>query len=631
MKKFNAVVLDRELEKTLRFIASLGVAHFIDIQHRSEELDVKLEPVEASDRYYRISNLLTRVTALISDMGVVRGGSTKQPKEVPEAPKDSYLASLEKDLKREEDAFADLTRSLEAAQEADDKSARKKAEKAIKKRASEKRLLYFAWEELLQREHHFEETKTLFGKTKRTYIMAGWVPAKQAKDFKEAVQKHCGKSVALELGDYHEPHHGHGEEEEPVDRPPTKLKNSRFIRSFEILTSAFGMPSHKEIDPSLFMAIGFPIIFGLMFGDIGHGLLLLFFSGLGFLAKKKGVDAGEMVNYFVQGSGMLMVCSVSAIFFGILYGEFLGIDIIHHSVYIGLRSSPFAMVMRGGLLALFRFFDFDGGVNWFIHPESPGSDAYLADHGYGPIWFSAFESPANLPYNVASPTWVLFVLSIIIGFIHLSIAIIMDLVNKVRQREWKHAIFGPGIWLWFFWGLAVLLFTKGINFMEWFSYNDPSGLQPNILGSGIIDALVFLILPLIIMIVGGMLAAGVMEGFMEALEHLIASISNTISYARILALNMAHAGFAKTFLFIGGVAHTEILHIIDDLTTGQLSMMMFIIMLLVGTIFVLFMEGLLSFIHTLRLHWVEAYLKFYAGTGYAFEPLSVPSKWTVII
>jgi vacuolar-type H+-ATPase subunit I/STV1 len=116
---------------------------------------------------------------------------------------------------------------------------------------------------------------------------------------------------------------------------------------------------------------------------------------------------------------------------------------------------------------------------------------------------------------------------------------------------------------------------------------------------------------------------------MEGLEHLIESISNTISYSRILALNMAHAGFAKTFLFLAGVATAEIMAIIAQLQTGGIMfIIMFSGMLVLGTVFVLLMEGLLSFIHTLRLHWVEAFLKFYAGTGSEYKPLTLPQTWT---
>ncbi|MFX1562501.1 MAG: V-type ATP synthase subunit I [Promethearchaeota archaeon] len=608
MKKFTAIVLDTELDATLRFFAKLGVAHFIDIKLRSEELGIELEPVEASDRFYHHSNLLTRVTTLITNLKVIRGGSVKQPLEVPQIPNEEYLANLEKQLKTFEDEFSNLTRALDEAQEAGKKSAKKAAKKAIRERAAEHRDLLLGWEELLKREHSLEEIKTLFGKTQRTYVMVGWVPEKQAKNFTEAVQKESGGSVVLELSDYHEPEHAHGEGEEPPDRPPTKLTNPKQLRSYENLTCAFGTPSHREIDPTWFVAIGFPLIFGLMFGDIGHGLLLLFFALLGMIAYRKGMDIGELGNYFLKGSGLIAVCAISSIFFGILYGEFLGLSVAEMGWYVALRESPFGSIMQGFLLNLFRFFDFDAGVTFFTHASHQS------------IWFSAFETPDE--------TWILFVLSIIIGVIHLSIAISIDLINKIRHKEWKHAIFGPVVWLWFFWGLIALLFTKGINFMNWFTYYDPSGQQANLLGSAMVDALVLLLLPMLVMFFGGIISAGFMEGFMEGLEHLIASISNTISYARILALNMAHAGFAKTFLFLGGVTITTIEHVINALTNGELSLMMFILMLLIGTIFVLIMEGLLSIIHTIRLHWVEAFLKFYSGTGYPYAPLTIPSKWT---
>jgi V/A-type H+-transporting ATPase subunit I len=304
-----------------------------------------------------------------------------------------------------------------------------------------------------------------------------------------------------------------------------------------------------------------------------------------------------------------------------LYGEFLGIDITGLQVggmyvYQQLKVSPFGTTMRDILLNLFRFFDFEGGINWFVLPESPYNEWLVTGGAHGhptQIWFSAFEMPEHLPAYIASPTWILFVLSIMIGFIHLSIAIGFDAFNKLRHRDYRHAIFGPIIWLAFLWGLAYMIFNYGINFMSW----------------PLIDMVLFLILPAVIMFVGGIVVFGVMEGFMEAIEKLIESISNTISYSRILALNMAHAGFAKTFLFIGGVVAAEINSILYQIATeGIMFILMLIGMLILASVFVLLMEGLLSFIHSLRLLWVEAFLKFYAGTGKEYKPLALPDQRT---
>jgi len=74
------------------------------------------------------------------------------------------------------------------------------------------------------------------------------------------------------------------------------------------------------------MSITFPIFFGLMFGDIGHGLLLIV-SILGLYAKKN-VDLGGIGNYIIEGAPLLLVCSVFSIFCGFLYGEFFGLQYV---------------------------------------------------------------------------------------------------------------------------------------------------------------------------------------------------------------------------------------------------------------------------------------------------------------
>ncbi|MHA1782879.1 MAG: V-type ATPase 116kDa subunit family protein, partial [Promethearchaeota archaeon] len=56
---------------------------------------------------------------------------------------------------------------------------------------------------------------------------------------------------------------------------PRIYKHNRFIRPFETLINLYGTPSYSEVDPTPFVAITFPLIFGLMFGDIGHGIVLI--------------------------------------------------------------------------------------------------------------------------------------------------------------------------------------------------------------------------------------------------------------------------------------------------------------------------------------------------------------------
>ena len=104
------------------------------------------------------------------------------------------------------------------------------------------------------------------------------------------------------------------------DETPTVMKNNRFVRPFESLVRMYGTPTYSEIDPTPFLAITFPLLFGLMFGDIGHGLVLVIaglIGGIKYREKKKGTD-------FLNFCWIIFYCGWGAILGGILYGEFFG-------------------------------------------------------------------------------------------------------------------------------------------------------------------------------------------------------------------------------------------------------------------------------------------------------------------
>ena len=135
----------------------------------------------------------------------------------------------------------------------------------------------------------------------------GFVPQKKFQELNEKVTGMLEgkvlvlKNEVLELAD-----------------PPTKINHNRFIRPFEELTKLYGLPHYDEVDPTPLMAITFPIIFGLMFGDLGHGLILLF-GGLtvGYLIK--GNRAMKNVCYIMAACGL--GASVAGIVFGEAFGQ----------------------------------------------------------------------------------------------------------------------------------------------------------------------------------------------------------------------------------------------------------------------------------------------------------------------
>ena len=113
--------------------------------------------------------------------------------------------------------------------------------------------------------------------------------------------------------------------------PPTKLKNGWFAKPFGMFVEMYGVPSYKDIDPTPFVAITYTLLFGIMFGDLGQGLLL---SLLGFLMYKlKGIKLGAV--------GMRI--GLSSAFFGLLYGSVFGNEEILTPLYtdvLGLSGKP---------------------------------------------------------------------------------------------------------------------------------------------------------------------------------------------------------------------------------------------------------------------------------------------------
>ncbi len=94
--------------------------------------------------------------------------------------------------------------------------------------------------------------------------------------------------------------------------PPTKFKNNWFTKPFQVYVEMYGVPTYGDVDPTTFMAISYTLLFGIMFGDFGQGLLL---SLIGFLLGKfKGWSLGPIVTRI----------GLSGAFFGLIYGEFFG-------------------------------------------------------------------------------------------------------------------------------------------------------------------------------------------------------------------------------------------------------------------------------------------------------------------
>lgn len=102
------------------------------------------------------------------------------------------------------------------------------------------------------------------------------------------------------------------------DNPPIKLKNNRFSRQFEVLTSMYGMPVYNEFDPTIFLSIFFLLFFAICMGDAGYGILLVI---IGLCLRGKEGGLAKMWT-------LIVTLGIGTFFVGLVMGSFFGIDLM---------------------------------------------------------------------------------------------------------------------------------------------------------------------------------------------------------------------------------------------------------------------------------------------------------------
>jgi V/A-type H+/Na+-transporting ATPase subunit I len=144
-----------------------------------------------------------------------------------------------------------------------------------------------------------------FPKHGEVVLISGWVPASDLDEVKKAVEAAAGHPIAMEVLKP-DPHR---------QSIPSLVRTPRWLRPFEELVTTFGISSYEELDPTLIVTVSFLLMYGMMFGDLGHGLLLLL---VGLWLRRRGLELGVLVAA-AGGTGML---------FGFLYGAAFGHQIM---------------------------------------------------------------------------------------------------------------------------------------------------------------------------------------------------------------------------------------------------------------------------------------------------------------
>lgn len=124
--------------------------------------------------------------------------------------------------------------------------------------------------------------------------------------------------------------------------PPTILRNSRLTRPFRMLVEMYGLPNYDGFNPTAFVAVTYTLLFGIMFGDLGQGFLVVL---LGLIVGKKiNKDAGSIMKR----------CGLSSMLFGTLYGSVFGYEDLLDPVFekIGVSFLPLNAFKETGFILI---------------------------------------------------------------------------------------------------------------------------------------------------------------------------------------------------------------------------------------------------------------------------------------
>ena len=363
-----------------------------------------------------------------------------------------------------------------------------------------------------------EELKSNMAQGDKYFYLSGWVPESEVDKFKTLEDKYDNTILSTK------------NDQSVNQQPPTRLKNNKVFKPFEYLVNMYGAPSYDEVDPTPFFAITYMLLYGLMFGDLGQGLVFL---ALGFYISKKNKTYGALLKRI----------GISASVFGLMYGSFFGKEDLIPTLLI----KPFDNVMT------------------------------------------------------------VLIASVVFGISLMVISYIIGIYNKVsKQHNIEEGIFGKE-------GLAGLMMMISFIIIVLNLVNKSPIPMP--IGT------VMLILSIIMMVFKQPIARKItgskrlydsnksdyyIESSFSIIEALLSVFSNLVSFTRVGAFAINHVGLYMAFEVMAKLA--------GGFWGG--------VILLLGNLLIIGLEGMIVFIQGLRLEFYEMFSKYYEGNGRLFRPIS---------
>ena len=410
------------------------------------------------------------------------------------------------------------------------------------------------------------ETTRKPGGTRNFAVIQGYIPDQMEKKFRSMTKDYVS---VIEDVHIHGDKHG-GEEKEEI--LPTLLTNKSYTRTFEVITETQGIPRYGEVDPTPIIAFVWPLFYGLMFADFGHGILLF---GLGMLFRYRGNGSLRTWGTLIAASG------AAAALAGLGTGEMFGF----HFEEIAILAPIFE-----------------------------------------PLGFVGLLNVSELTFERVV---MILEVSIAIGIVHLLMAYFLRLRADFKQGNKLMVLYHdiPTI-LQYFAVVSLILAAIGSGYdiigmfgITGVTHTEPVPWLTVVFGDWVTVDLVAKTAPLVIiatvviMIIGGikeekhLKAQGRDEGgglvgiIVEVIMvRIIEMLSNTISYSRLGIMLLVHAALLVTvndsFEHGGGYA-----------------------VLIGGNIGIMLIEGLIVYIQTIRLHLYEWFPKWYVGEGTEFKKI----------
>lgn len=182
---------------------------------------------------------------------------------------------------------------------------------------------------VIQREHNFAKNLTYIEEKGEFYQLLIWVPVSNIDELRTDLEEirmsdtTFAKPKLIELD--------RGKSVHTSYKPPTFFHHNDFTRAFQLIVDTYGVPRYKEANPGLFTIITFPFMFGVMFGDIGHGLLLIATSLFIMFV------VGKNNNMLYSARYLILLMGIFSTFCGFIYNDFFSVPLI---LFDSCYSSP---------------------------------------------------------------------------------------------------------------------------------------------------------------------------------------------------------------------------------------------------------------------------------------------------